>query len=62
MIDPVLLSARGISKQFAGVEVLSDVDLNLMRGEIHALLVKTAPANRPSPKSSPASIARPVAR
>jgi rhamnose transport system ATP-binding protein len=33
-----LLSARGISKQFAGVEVLSDVDLDLMPGEIHALV------------------------
>jgi rhamnose transport system ATP-binding protein len=33
-----LLSARGISKQFAGVEVLIDVDLDLMPGEIHALL------------------------
>ncbi len=33
-----LISARGISKQFAGVEVLSDVDLDLMPGEIHALL------------------------
>jgi ABC-type sugar transport system ATPase subunit len=32
------LSARGISKQFAGVEVLSDVDLDLMPGEIHALV------------------------
>jgi rhamnose transport system ATP-binding protein len=43
MTDPetdggALLSARGISKQFAGVEVLSDVDLDLMPGEIHALL------------------------
>ena len=35
---PVLVSARGISKQFAGVEVLSDVDLDLYAGEIHALL------------------------
>ena len=34
----VLLSARGISKQFAGVEVLRDVDLDLRAGEIHALL------------------------
>lgn len=34
----VLLSARGISKQFAGVEVLTDVDLDLREGEIHALL------------------------
>jgi ABC-type phosphonate transport system ATPase subunit len=33
-----LVSARGISKQFAGVEVLSDVDLDLAPGEIHALL------------------------
>jgi rhamnose transport system ATP-binding protein len=33
-----LISARGISKSFAGVEVLSDVDLDLMPGEIHALV------------------------
>ncbi len=33
-----VLSARGIGKQFAGVEVLRDVDLDLMPGEIHALL------------------------
>ncbi|MBK8083756.1 MAG: sugar ABC transporter ATP-binding protein [Devosia sp.] len=43
MTDPTnkaepLLSARGISKSFAGVEVLRDVDLDLMPGEIHALL------------------------
>ncbi len=34
----VFLSARGISKQFAGIEVLRDVDIDLARGEIHALL------------------------
>ncbi len=33
-----LVSARGIAKSFAGVEVLRDVDLDLMPGEIHALL------------------------
>ena len=33
-----LISARGISKQFAGIEVLRDVDLDLRAGEIHALL------------------------
>jgi rhamnose transport system ATP-binding protein len=33
-----LLSARGITKQFAGVEVLSDVDFDLESGEVHALL------------------------
>ncbi|WDR02325.1 sugar ABC transporter ATP-binding protein [Devosia algicola] len=38
MADAPLIAARGISKQFAGVEVLSDVDLDLVAGEIHALL------------------------
>ena len=33
-----LVSARGISKSFAGIEVLGDVDLDLYPGEIHALL------------------------
>ncbi|WP_055046654.1 sugar ABC transporter ATP-binding protein [Devosia sp. A16] len=33
-----LLSARGIAKSFASVEVLRDVDLDLQPGEIHALL------------------------
>ena len=36
--DAPLVAARGISKQFAGIEVLRDVDLDLQRGEIHALL------------------------
>lgn len=33
-----LISARGISKHFASIEVLRDVDLDLRKGEIHALL------------------------
>ena len=36
--DAPLIAARGISKAFAGVEVLRDVDLDLKAGEIHALL------------------------
>ena len=36
--DTPLVSARGISKSFAAIEVLRDVDLDLRRGEIHALL------------------------
>jgi len=36
--DTPLISARGISKSFAAIEVLRDVDLDLKRGEIHALL------------------------
>jgi rhamnose transport system ATP-binding protein len=34
----MFIEARGISKQFGGVEVLSEVDLDLHAGEIHALL------------------------
>jgi len=37
MTEPIL-SARGIGKSFAAVEVLRDVDLDLMPGEIHALV------------------------
>ncbi len=33
-----LITAKGIAKSFAGVEVLRDVDVTLARGEIHALL------------------------
>ena len=33
-----LISARGIGKTFAAVDVLRDVDLDLFKGEIHALL------------------------
>ena len=36
--DTPLIAARGISKSFAAIEVLRDVDLDLKRGEIHALL------------------------
>ena len=35
---PVLVSARDISKAFAGIEVLRAVDLDLLAGEVHALL------------------------
>ena len=35
---PPLISARGISKSFGGVEVLRNVDLDLTPGEVHALL------------------------
>ncbi len=33
-----LVLARGVSKSFGGVEVLRDVDLDLMPGEVHALI------------------------
>ncbi len=33
-----VIAARGIAKSFATIEVLRDVDLDLMPGEIHALL------------------------
>ena len=34
----IVISAKEISKQFATVEVLSNVNLDLLSGEIHALL------------------------
>jgi rhamnose transport system ATP-binding protein len=37
-VSTPLIEARGVSKQFGGVEVLTDVDLDLHAGEIHALL------------------------
>jgi rhamnose transport system ATP-binding protein len=36
--DTPLMAARGISKSFASIEVLRDIDLDLRGGEIHALL------------------------
>ena len=38
MLTAPMLTAKGISKSFATIEVLRDVDLDLMPGEIHALL------------------------
>ena len=51
------VSARGIAKQFAGVEVLTDVDPDLMPGEIHALLGENGVGNPHSPRSWQACIA-----
>ena len=34
----VVLEAEGVSKSFAGVEALRDVDFDLMSGEVHALM------------------------
>ena len=36
--DDVILSAKGISKQFSGFMAVSDVDLMVQRGSIHALI------------------------
>jgi hypothetical protein len=59
---PPLPSARGISKQFGGIEVLTDVDLDLMRGKSMRFWARMAQANQPSPKSWPGCIARRVDR
>src|SRR3979490_2555038 len=35
---PVVLAAEHVSKSFAGVSALRDVDFDLRRGEVHALM------------------------
>lgn len=41
-----LLEMQGISKTFNGLRVLKSVGLKVYPGEIHALMGRTAPANR----------------
>ncbi|MFK9090123.1 sugar ABC transporter ATP-binding protein [Bacillus salipaludis] len=38
MDSTILLKAEGISKEFPGVKALSNVNFNLLRGEIHSLM------------------------
>ena len=40
------LEMKGISKSFGGVKALTDVDLCVKKGEVHALIGETAPGNR----------------
>ena len=42
------LSFRGITMTFPGVKALSDISFDCYRGQIHALMVKTAPGSPPS--------------
>ena len=37
-MEPVLLALKGVSKAFPGVQALDDVDFDLQRGEVHALV------------------------
>ncbi|RKY02528.1 MAG: D-xylose ABC transporter ATP-binding protein [Spirochaetes bacterium] len=37
-LENPLLKVNGVSKSFAGIEVLSDVDFELRRGEVHAIV------------------------
>ena len=45
MKNEYLLEIRNVRKEFPGVKALDGVSLFLKRGEIHALLEKTARAN-----------------
>jgi len=41
-----MLEMRGVSKSFAGVQALRDVNFTVESGQIHALSERTAPENR----------------
>ena len=46
MSQPPLLEMRAITKSFPGVQALREVDFDVRPGEVHALVARTAPANR----------------
>ena len=41
-----IVEMRKITKAYRGVPAVREVDFTLKEGEIHALLARTAPANR----------------
>lgn len=47
MDSNIVLSAKGICMTFPGVKALQNVDFNLRKGEIRALMGRTAPENPP---------------
>ena len=46
VLDDCILEMRGITKTFPGVNALDNVNLRVRAGEIHAVVARTAPANR----------------
>jgi len=42
-----MLSMRGIHKSFDGTQALRGVDFSADRGEVHAIVGRTVPANPP---------------
>ena len=38
MIDDIIIESRGLTKEFNGFVAVSDVDLRVERGQIHALI------------------------
>ena len=38
MENEIVLSIKNISKSFSGVKVLSDIDFELKKGEVHAIV------------------------
>lgn len=47
MSNEVILEAKDICKSFSGVQVLKSVHFAVRKGEVHALMGKTAPAKAP---------------
>ena len=42
----VILTMKGIDKSFPGVHALDHVDLEVRKGEVHALRERTAPGSQ----------------
>ena len=38
LVDPPLLEMQGVGKDYRGVAALKDIDFDLRRGEVHAIL------------------------
>ena len=62
MSKELILRTENICKSFNGIQVLKNVNLEIEKGEIHALMAKMARASPRSLKSSPGYIQKTTGR
>jgi ribose transport system ATP-binding protein len=58
--DVVVVKIRALTKEIAAVKALADCNLELRRGEIHALLGENGSGKSTSPRCWPAFISPPA--